>query len=177
MFSTVPNHFHSTQEIIFMPKTDLKCSKFSRPSESKNQFTNGFQKLTNQHQFRSSSSILVQIYYQPQRSCGQGNIFTPVCHSVHGGVSSRESPPCQGDPPGPDPTPPDQNPPGKQTAAYGQRVASTHPTGMHSCSNKLQYNIVAVRINAFITSYVIDFAGPMRFLNILNSIDNNQNTV
>ena len=28
-------------------------------------------------------------YYRPQRSCGQGNIFTPVCHSVHrGGVLS-----------------------------------------------------------------------------------------
>ena len=33
-------------------------------------------------------------------------------------------------------TPP---PPGKQTAAYGQRAAGTHPTGMHSCnkSNEL----------------------------------------
>ena len=28
----------------------------------------------------------VHIYiYRPQRSCGQGNIFTPVCHSVHRG--------------------------------------------------------------------------------------------
>ena len=27
-------------------------------------------------------------FYRPQRSCGQGNIFTPVCHSVHGGVSA-----------------------------------------------------------------------------------------
>ena len=24
--------------------------------------------------------------YRPQRSCGPGNIFTPVCHSVHRGV-------------------------------------------------------------------------------------------
>ena len=24
-------------------------------------------------------------HYRPQRSCGQGNIFTPVCHSIHGG--------------------------------------------------------------------------------------------
>ena len=24
-------------------------------------------------------------YYRPQRSCGQGNIFAPVCHSVHEG--------------------------------------------------------------------------------------------
>ena len=26
------------------------------------------------------------IYYRLQRSCGQGNIFTSVCHSVHRGV-------------------------------------------------------------------------------------------
>ena len=48
--------------------------------------------------------------YRPQRSCGQGNIFTPVCHSVHRGVSrtpppgrenppGRETPPWQGEPP------------------------------------------------------------------------------
>ena len=27
-------------------------------------------------------------FYWPQQSCGQGNIFTPVCHSVHRGVSA-----------------------------------------------------------------------------------------
>ena len=44
-------------------------------------------------------------FYRPQRSCGQGNIFTPVCHSVHrGGL-----PQCMlGYPPGSDSTPPDQ---------------------------------------------------------------------
>ena len=32
-------------------------------------------------------------------------------------------------------TPPQRadTPPGKQTPAYGQRAAGTHPTGMHSC--------------------------------------------
>ena len=29
--------------------------------------------------------------YRPQRSCGQGNIFTPVCHSVHRGVVSQHA--------------------------------------------------------------------------------------
>ena len=29
--------------------------------------------------------------------------------------------------------PPGPDPPGKQTQAYGQRAAGTHPTGMHSC--------------------------------------------
>ena len=29
--------------------------------------------------------------------------------------------------------PTEQTPPGKQTSAYGQQTAGTHPTGMHSC--------------------------------------------
>ena len=34
-----------------------------------------------------SEYFKVLYHYRPQRSCGQGNIFTPVCHSVHrGGV-------------------------------------------------------------------------------------------
>ena len=59
--------------------------------------------------------IYLQFYYRPQRSCGQGNIFTPVCHSVHRGGLLQ----CMlgYHPPGPDPTPPepdprDQTPPG-----------------------------------------------------------------
>ena len=136
--------------------------------------------------------------YRPKRSFGQGNIFTPVCHSVHrggggsglgggcvppnffgglqffggggewclkffgggfsnffgggewfggggwggggwGGVVEGE---VKGEPPQfffffwfllslgiPPPLPQDQTP------EYGQRLAGTHPTGMHSCYN------------------------------------------
>ena len=78
-------------------------------------------------------------FYRPQRSCGQGNVFTGVCLSTGGRVSAsvhagippprtRQIPPDQADPPGTR-----QTPPGKQTPAYGLRVAGTHPTGMHSC--------------------------------------------
>ena len=37
---------------------------------------------------RQSTFVGLQLrfaYYRPKRSFGQGNIFTPVCHSVHGG--------------------------------------------------------------------------------------------
>ena len=87
--------------------------------------------------------------YQPQRSCGQGNIFAPVCHSAHRGWSasvhagipspkqtpweltppwSRHSlPPRSRHPPRAD-TPPEQTPPGphppKQTPP-----GSRHPPG------------------------------------------------
>ena len=96
--------------------------------------------------------VLFRFCYRPQRSCGQGNIFTPVCHSVHrGGMSEADHPPPQEQtppqvrpplvrpprvrpprvrhPPGADTT----LPPPEQTPAYGQRAAGTHPTGMQSC--------------------------------------------
>ena len=67
-------------------------------------------------------------YYRPQRSCGQGYVFTRVCDSVHGGGSpGRETPPDRQTPP----------PPRKQTPEYGLRAAGTHPTGMHACLSHL----------------------------------------
>ena len=61
---------------------------------------------------------------------GQGNIFTGVCLSTGGGL-----PQCMlgYTPPGADTPPRSRHPPPKQTPAYGQRAAGTHPTGMHSC--------------------------------------------
>ena len=41
------------------------------------------------------------------------------------------------DPPGPDPLLGSRHPLGKQTPGYGQRAAGTHPTGMHSCLDKI----------------------------------------
>ena len=99
-----------------------------------------------------------QHFYRPQRSCGQGNIFTHCLSLIlfTGGVCLSAcwdaTPPSGPDPPwsrptweqtppGPDPSGPDppadpprdQTPPGKQTPAYGLWAAGTHPTGMHSC--------------------------------------------
>ena len=47
-------------------------------------------------------------HYRPQRSCGQGYVFTRVCDSVNGGVSREPPPQDQADPPPPGPrrTPP-----------------------------------------------------------------------
>ena len=82
-------------------------------------------------------------FYRPQRSCGQGNIFTPVCHSVHrgGGVvvvshkALRQTPPDQAHcphldqahhPPGPG-TPPSRT---RHTTPLDQ--AHHHPPTRHS---------------------------------------------
>ena len=61
-------------------------------------------------------SCLHWYIYRPQRSCGQGNIFTPVCHSVHRGGSASMHvgipPPLRIRPPRADtPLPREQTPP------------------------------------------------------------------
>ena len=127
--------------------------------------------------------ILFAFYYRPQRSCGQGYVFTRVCDSVNRG-GSLENPPGTRQPPPPGPgnhTPPgtrqppqDQSttPPGtrqppprtrqkppsphfwKNTAAYGQWAAGTHPTGMHSCLkvNRLPIDVWAAQWTHLTTS-------------------------
>ena len=46
-----------------------------------------------------SMFLTSSVYYRPKRSFGQGNIFTPVCHSVHRGGSGKENPPRPDTPP------------------------------------------------------------------------------
>ena len=71
--------------------------------------------------------------YRPQRSCGLGNIFTPVCHSVHRGVSASDTPlpgrpSHQGDPPeGGTPLPRRPLPPGKETPRQGDPLPRKPP--------------------------------------------------
>ena len=108
-------------------------------------------------------SHLVKLFTARKWSLGQGNIFAPVCHSVHrGGVpgqvplwdqppprdqvhhpsGTRYTPPVPGTPAPPDQVPPwnryppDQvHPPGAVHAGrYGQQAGGKHPTGIHSCS-------------------------------------------
>ena len=51
-------------------------------------------------------------YYRPQRSCGQGYVFTRVCDSVHRGGSPGTPPQArQGDPPGRETPPAGRTPP------------------------------------------------------------------
>ena len=75
--------------------------------------------LYSKKQFILKYSIhLSPFYYRPQRSCGQGNIFTPVCHSFcsRGGglpqcmLGYHHHPPPGSRPP-PEQTPPKQTPP------------------------------------------------------------------
>ena len=74
-----------------------------------------------------------------KRSLGQGNVFTPVCHSVHRGDlhpggSTFKGVCIQG---GLHPGEGGLNSvglgrPPPRYMGYGQRAGSTHPTGMHS---------------------------------------------
>ena len=56
----------------------------------------------------------VPTYYRPQRSCGQGYVFTRVCDSVHRGGLQRT-------PPGPGRHPPSrENPPDRENPPWDQ---------------------------------------------------------
>ena len=85
-----------------------------------------FQDLQNSLTFPVLFSFF-QYFYCPQTKSREGNVFTPVCHSVHGwgggGVFASASrgwiPPWTDNPP----------PPVEMTIEAG----GTHPTGMHSC--------------------------------------------
>ena len=69
----------------------------------------------------TSESGTPTYYYRPQRSCGQGNIFTPVCHSVHRGVYLSA---CW------DTTPLPRRPPAKETPLPRRHLPpGPHPRG------------------------------------------------
>ena len=86
----------------------------------------------------------------------QGNVFTHVCHSVHGGclphplradIPQADTPPVQTPQQTPPPrqTPSGRHPPPWRTPlaqcmlGYGQQAGGTHPTGMHSCFNNRHF--------------------------------------
>ena len=83
-----------------------------------------------------SWSYLTLSYYQPQRSCGQGNIFAPVCHSVHrGGVClsacwdatpHKSRPLPEQTPPRADPQ--EQTPPKEQTSPKSRHPQEQTPS-------------------------------------------------
>ena len=48
-------------------------------------------------------------------------------------------------------------PPGKQTPGYGQRAASTHPTGMHSCRFYFFHGRAPVQFTALLINVFVSF--------------------
>ena len=72
-------------------------------------------------------------YYRPQRSCGQGNIFTPVCHSVHGGGGFCLNACWDTNPPGPDPPRPGtHHRPGADTPQSRPPPGTRSPPDLHT---------------------------------------------
>ena len=68
----------------------------------------------------------ITVFYWPQQSCGQGNIFTPVCHSVHRGGFCLSACWDTTTPLGPDP--PEQTPPPRADLP-GTRPPQADPPG------------------------------------------------
>ena len=85
---------------------------------------------------------VIQIVTARKRSLGQGNIFVPVCHSVHRGVCFSAYPPPQRRTP---PHPPEQTPPRKRHSPQGpDPPRSRHPPAQCMLGDTL--NKQAVRI-------------------------------
>ena len=98
--------------------------------------------------------------HRPQRSCGQGNIFAPVCHSVHrGGVclsacwdttppkqtSAQQTTPPEQTPPTAD-TPPTAHPhwsrqPPEQTPPKEHTPWNRHPPEQTPPGSRLQHTV------------------------------------
>ena len=91
--------------------------------------------------------LMLKHFYWPQGSCGQGNIFAPVCHSVHRGVSASVHTgiphPPRADTPSSEQTPLDQTPSGsrhlleqthtpEQTPPGSRPSRSRHPQSRHT---------------------------------------------
>ena len=117
------------------------------------------QRLSVSHRADSNHGTeYIAIFTARKRRLGQGNVFTPVCDSVHGGVSApldaSINPPAHthpwAHPPGhihpPGHTPPwththpgwthTQTPPSpRDTKGYGQKAGGRNTTGMHTCFN------------------------------------------
>ena len=109
-------------------------------------FERNFSKRSSVHADQCTISNIRHLY-RPQRSCGQGNIFTPVCHSVHrGGVClsacwdttpprsrhplGADTPPAsRHTPPGSRHTPLEQTPPWEQTPQEQTPTEQTPPFG------------------------------------------------
>ena len=79
--------------------------------------------------------------YRPQRSCGQGYVFTRVCDSVHRGGGLRAAPPAQG---GTSPGPGRENPP---------RTWQTPPHREEDCSIRSMSGRYASYWNAFLLPF------------------------
>ena len=76
-------------------------------------------------QKQRSVTCIVETFLPPATKLRQGNVFTPVYHSVHRGVC--HTPPWADIPLGQTP------PPVQCMLGYGQHTGGTHSTGMQSC--------------------------------------------
>ena len=71
--------------------------------------------------------------YHPQTKLREGNVFTPVCHSVHRGKVYT---------PGKTLSPLGRHPPSGQTPPpeMATEAGGAHPTGVQSCFHVISYN-------------------------------------
>ena len=101
-------------------------------------------------------------FYRPK--FGQGNIFTPVCHSVHReGVSGKENSPPGRYPPGPGTSPRPGTPPRDQVPRYTPQTRYIPPPGAANSGIQSTIGRYASYRNAFLSNMKV--LKNMRVLN------------
>ena len=93
------------------------CSHWLTPRLIKRPIKNGLYRIVCRYSYRYQHRFPLGSVLSTtrKRSLGQGNIYAPVCHSVHGGVClsacGNTTPLCQGDPPAKETPLPRRHPP------------------------------------------------------------------
>ena len=127
-------------------------------------------------QFKNSADfppvLAMHSFLPPATKLLQGNVFTLVCHSAHGGgclsPTSREDTPPRQTPPGhtlplgrhtpppgqTHPSPWAGTPPVQCMLGYSQQAGVTHPTGMHSCNVTISFRHFQCRTQIVVQIYL-----------------------
>ena len=116
--------------------------------------------------------LIFLLFDRPKRSFGQGNIFTPVCHSFcsRGGLT-RHAPNPPDQTPSPDQTPPDQTPPWTRhpqtrpppdQTPHGPDTPSPPPPATSRLWNTVNDRPVRILLECTLVKKI--FGGPESFL-------------
>ena len=86
-----------------------------------------------------------QNYYRPQRSCGQGYVFTRVCDSVNGGGMSEAD------------TPQEQTPPEQTHPPPGSRSPGADPLPVSRLRHTIYERPVRILLECILVLYFLDW--------------------
>ena len=128
-----PNHMWVSQIVTVRSETVTDMRQQYLPAATKLGQGNIFTSVCQEFCPRGEGVCLSACWDTPPRADTPGSRHPPGADTLPEQTPREQTPPRSRTPPTGSRHPRSRHPPGKQTAAYGQRAAGTHPTGMHSC--------------------------------------------